>query len=200
MDISRFRSNLYLALASAPRSLALPKRFYRWRVPCGHMLGFLTLVLAEATPESLLWGAALALPGQLMRLWASGHLEKKNRQLATGGPYRHTQHPLYLGSSILALGVAVASGSFVIPVLIAAYLVAFYPYVVRDEVDFLRETFGEEHAEWSAAVPSFLPRLSPAGPSATRFCWRRVLANGEWKACFALPLALALFHLRNFLP
>src|SRR5262245_36281929 len=199
MDISRLKSNLYVAIASAPRSLVAPKRFYRWRVPCGHMLGLLTLVLADATLESLLWGAALALPGQILRLWASGHIEK-TKQLATGGPYRHTQHPLYLGSSILALGLAVASGSLLIPALVAAYLLAFYPYTVRDEADFLRQTFGEEHAAWAAVVPPFSPRLSPAGPSTTRFCWRRVLANGEWKACFALPVALALFHLRTFLP
>lgn len=199
MDISRLRSNLYLALASAPRSLVLPRRYYRWRVPCGHLVGFLTLLLAESTPESLLWGAALALPGQLLRLWASGHIEK-TRRLATGGPYRHTQHPLYLGSSILALGLAVASGSLLIPVLVAGYLLAFYPYVARDEADFLRQTFGEEHAEWSAAVPPFLPRLTPGGPGATRFCWRLAIANGEWKACFALPLVLGLFHLRSFLP
>ena len=63
------------------------------------------LVLARPTPVSLALGLPLALLGEALRLWASGHIEK-TKALATGGPYAHTRNPLYVGSLLMAIGVA----------------------------------------------------------------------------------------------
>ena len=43
--------------------------------------------------------------GECLRLWAAGHLEK-SKEVTRSGPYRHTRHPLYLGSSIIGIGIA----------------------------------------------------------------------------------------------
>ena len=46
---------------------------------------------------------------------------------------------------------------------VAAYFLAFYPAVMREEAAFLRQRFGPAYDEWAAAVPLFLPRLTPGG-------------------------------------
>jgi protein-S-isoprenylcysteine O-methyltransferase Ste14 len=168
----------------------------RLRVPAGYLLGALALVLARPTPRSLLLALPLVVAGEAIRLWASGHLEK-TRTLATGGPYAHTRNPLYAGSALLALGVAVASASPWVVVAVAGYFLAFYPRVVREEEGFLRERFPAEYAAWAADVPLVWPRLTPGGPRGTRFDWRRVRANREWRTAAALPLAALLLYLRG---
>ena len=45
-------------------------------------------------------GVAIAIPGMLIRLWASGHV-KKDKSLATSGPYGYVRHPLYVGNHLI---------------------------------------------------------------------------------------------------
>lgn len=163
----------------------------RLRVPAGWAAGALAVFLARPTPLALATGAVIALAGEALRLWASGHLEK-TRTLATGGPYAHTRNPLYLGSVLMALGLAVAAASPWVAAAAAAYLLAFYPSVIREEEAYLREKFGPDYEAWAAAVPLFLPRLGRGGPRSSRFQWGRVRANREWRTALALPLLAAL--------
>jgi hypothetical protein len=104
---------------------------------------------------------------------------------------------------LLALGVAVACASPWVVLAVAAYFLAFYPSVMREEAAFLAEKFPEAHAAWSAAVPMFWPRPTPGGPRSSRFEWERVRGNREWRTAAALPLVaallLALPHLRRAL-
>ena len=171
----------------------------RLRVVFGYAVGALVLLLARPTPRSLLVAVPLALLGEGLRLWASGHIEKTQR-LATGGPYAHTRNPLYLGSATLALAVAAACVSAVVAGCVALYLAAFYPSVMREEADFLRRKFGEEYGAWEREVPMFLPRLSASGPRSTRFDWARVRVNREWRTAAALPLVGLLLLARGYLP
>lgn len=170
----------------------------RWRVRCGFLLGALTLALAAPTPRSVAMGVPLALAGEAIRLWASGHIEK-TRALATGGPYALSRNPLYVGSLLMALGFAVAAASVWVVLAVAAYFVIFYPPVMREEADFLRAKFPGEYAEWERHVPLLLPRLTPAGPRLSRFSWSRVRLNREWRTCLALPLVVALLLGRGWL-
>ena len=170
----------------------------RLRVPTCYLLGILVLVLARPTLASLAAGGAIGLAGEALRLWASGHIDK-TRALATGGPYAHTRNPLYLGSIVIAVGVAVAAASGWAALVVAVYFVAFYPSVMREEAGYLRARFPQEYAAWAAAVPLFLPRLTPAGPRATSFAWQRVRLNREWRTALALPALAALLWGRGLL-
>jgi protein-S-isoprenylcysteine O-methyltransferase Ste14 len=167
----------------------------RYRVAAGWALGALVLVLARPTLGSILLGLPLVVLGETARLWASGHIEKTLR-LATGGPYAHSRNPLYVGSLLLALGVAVACASPWVVLAVALYFVAFYPAVMREEADFLRKKF-PEYARWEAEVPLFRPRLTPGGPRESRFEWARVRVNREWRTAAALPLVAALLYVRS---
>jgi protein-S-isoprenylcysteine O-methyltransferase Ste14 len=167
----------------------------RLRVPLGWAAGIVVLVLARPHPLSLALGLPLAALGEAVRLWAAGHIEK-TKALATGGPYAHTRNPLYVGSLLMALGAAVAAASPWVALAIAVYLLAFYPSVVREEADFLAKKFAPQYAAWASAVPLFLPRLTPAGPRASRFDWARVRANREWRTALALPVIAGLLLVR----
>jgi protein-S-isoprenylcysteine O-methyltransferase Ste14 len=171
----------------------------RLRVSLGWALGILVLYLARPTPRSLAFGLPLVAVGEIVRLWASGHIEK-TQVLATGGPYAHTRNPLYVGSVLLALGLAVAAASLWVAAAVIGYFAAFYPAVMREEASFLRRKFPEDYAAWEAAVPTFLPRLTPGGPRRSRFSWPRVRANKEWRTALALPLVAGLLWARGLFP
>lgn len=170
-------------------------RMSRYRVPCGYLAGTLVFLLARPTPLSLMAGSLLAVLGEAVRLWASGHI-RKTQELATGGPYAFSRNPLYVGSGVLALGVAVASANSWVGLAVTAYFLAFYPPVMREEAAFLAGKF-PEYADWAREVPLFLPRLTPAGPRGSRFDWAQVRANREWRTALALPVLVILLYARG---
>jgi protein-S-isoprenylcysteine O-methyltransferase Ste14 len=168
----------------------------RWRVRLGYLAGLVALLLARPRPTLLVVGFAVALLGEALRLWASGHIEKTTR-LATGGPYAHSRNPLYVGSVLMGLGIGVAAGSPWVALAIVLYFAAFYPSAIRSEGAFLRSKFGEAYVAWSRDVPLFFLRATPGGPRESRFAWERIRANKEWRTAVALPVVALLLYLRS---
>lgn len=159
----------------------------------GYTAGALALFFAEPTTESLIRGGVLAAVGELIRIWASGHIEKTHR-LATGGPYAHTRNPLYVGSVLMALGLLITARHPISVIAGLLYLVVFYPVIIREEAKFLRAKFPDEYHEWAKHVPIFFPRLTPGGPRQSKYQMSRLLANHEWRSVLGLVL-LAAFML-----
>jgi protein-S-isoprenylcysteine O-methyltransferase Ste14 len=170
----------------------------RWRVRLGYLAGLAVLVLARPRPLLLAVGFGIAVLGETIRLWASGHIEKTIR-LATGGPYARSRNPLYFGSVLMGIGAAVAAGSPWVALAGAAYFAAFYPSVIRSEAEFLRAKFGEEYETWAREVPLFFPTVSAAGPRESRFSWARVRGNKEWRTALALPVFALLLWARSWI-
>jgi protein-S-isoprenylcysteine O-methyltransferase Ste14 len=170
----------------------------RLRVPAGWLLGVVVLVLARPTPTSIVLGVPLVVVGEAIRIWASGHIEKTHK-LATGGPYAHCRHPLYVGSALMALGVGVASSSPWVILAVAIYFLAFFPSVMREETGFLAKKFPDEFTVWAGEVPPFWPRLTRGGPCTSRFEWSRVSLNREWRTVLALPAVAVLLYARTLL-
>src|SRR5580765_8951988 len=121
---------------------ALVRVLARIRVPLGFVFAVAVLWLAQPTRASLGWGALIAGIGEALRIWAAGHLTK-SREVTMSGPYRWMAHPLYVGSSVMGAGLAVASHSVGVAVVIAIYLSATITAAVRSEEAFLREWFGD---------------------------------------------------------
>ena len=156
--------------------------FARWRVPLGFASAGLVLWLAQPTVMSLQVGLALAVIGQALRVWAAGHLEK-SREVTSSGPYRFTRHPLYLGSTLMGVGLAIAARHWLVAILIATYLAATLWTAIRTEEAYLRATFGDAYDRYAQGA---LPGVS------RRFSWERALRNKEYRAPIGL-LALSLF-------
>jgi protein-S-isoprenylcysteine O-methyltransferase Ste14 len=136
-------------------------------------------------------GAGIAILGLLLRGLASGHL-RKHQQLATSGPYAFTRNPLYLGSVLLAAGFSVASHSWISTLILVAYLMIFYPAVIRREQDELRALYGPAFDAYAAQVPIFWPRLSRARASTERFSWPLYRQNREYEAAIGLAVAMVI--------
>jgi len=145
-------------------------------------IAFIILVGAAGEPKGMLFvaGAALVILGIAARLWASGHI-KKNKALATDGPYAYARHPLYVGNLTLGFGFALASGLWWSLPLLIGVLLAFYPPAIRREDEKLHRNFQEEWEQWRKGTRALIPRLTPYRPGQRgRWSFRQSLFdNGE---------------------
>jgi protein-S-isoprenylcysteine O-methyltransferase Ste14 len=135
----------------------------RIRVPLGFLAAALYLFELwrhAPRPAAVAWSLALVVPGLWLRGYAAGTV-KKNRELATGGPYAFTRNPLYLGSMLIAAGFAEALLSWPVALVLALGFLVIYVPVIASEERFLRAAFPEFDA-YCRRVPRLIPRLIPA--------------------------------------
>jgi protein-S-isoprenylcysteine O-methyltransferase Ste14 len=158
----------------------------RYRVRLGMVAAIVAFWLANPTPRSVAAGAAVACVGEALRLWAAGHLEK-GREVTASGPYRWTRHPLYVGSSIMGVGFAIASASIAVTLLVAVYLILTVSAAIRSEESHLTEKFG-------AAYPQY--REGRTEDVVRRFSLQRAFANREYRSIAGLVAALALLLIK----
>jgi protein-S-isoprenylcysteine O-methyltransferase Ste14 len=133
----------------------------RIRVPLGFVTAAVYLVeVLRRTPHSaaIAWSLLLVLPGLALRAAASGTV-KKNQELTVTGPYAYTRNPLYLGSTLIAAGFALALLSWPVALLLAAGFAAIYIPVIASEEKFLRGAF-PGFDEYCRNVPRFVPRMT----------------------------------------
>ena len=160
------------------------------RVPLGFVTTIVALILARPTWTTWRVGLLVALVGEAMRVWAAGHLEK-GREVTSSGPYRWTGHPLYVGSSILALGVVIAAWSVPLAIVAAIYMGTTITAAIRTEEAFLRRTFGDAYDEY---------QRSRGQGSSRRFSLARVMRNREYRAATGLVVGFALLALKVMVP
>jgi len=142
------------------------------------------LWLARPTPALLAAGGALGALGLFLRGWAAGTIHKE-RELTTTGPYAFTRNPLYLGTFFLGLGIAMAGGHWIWPVLFLGFYAGVYGRTMRGEATLLGELFGERFQHYAANVPAFAPRLTPyraPGVEGRGFTFDQYRRNREWEA------------------
>jgi protein-S-isoprenylcysteine O-methyltransferase Ste14 len=164
----------------------------RIRVPAGFVLAPLLFISARPSRGSLAAGAFVAVIGLAIRAWASGHL-KKNQELATSGPYAHTRNPLYLGTFLLGMGVAIGSGALWFVAVFAAVYLAIYVPVMLAEADTMRSLFADEYQEYSKQVPLFVPRFTPYGTYGPQ-SYAAQLKRPRWRRGTQFDLSLYMRH------
>jgi protein-S-isoprenylcysteine O-methyltransferase Ste14 len=167
----------------------------RARVPAGTVLGILFLVLMHPSARSLWIGAAITLPGWLLRFWAAGHIDK-GKALTRGGPYAMTRNPLYLGSFLMALGIILGGQGYWLLLLFGGFFAAFYIPVMKAEADYLLGVYGQEFVDYSRRVPAFFPAFQKAGAGTSTFLWSRVVRNREHRNVMGLIIAEAILVLK----
>ena len=151
-----------------------------------YLAAVLVLLSARPTPRFYAIGAGLCLLGELLRIWACGHL-RKNQAVIQSGPYAHVKNPLYLGTFLILLGVIFAAsdpsvGSFsryllivFLPLVLGVFFFYYLPHKFRVEGGRLRRRFGAAWDEYDRRVPDFIP--SP---------WPRVAVPGSWNGVLVL--------------
>jgi protein-S-isoprenylcysteine O-methyltransferase Ste14 len=133
----------------------------RLRVPSGFLIVIVFAWFSRPTPSSMAVGIPISVLGLALRAWAAGCLAK-NRQLATGGPYAYTRNPLYIGTLLVAAGLAVASRSIGLAILFTAVFLLVYLPVIQNEEQHLRKIF-PEYAAYAERVPALIPRVTQGG-------------------------------------
>ena len=164
-------------------------RVARLRVPIGFVCGAIVWWLAKPSVHTLVAGGVVACAGEALRIWAAGHLVK-SREVTASGPYRWFAHPLYVGSSIMGVGLAIGANSLPTAVVISVYLGVTISAAIKSEEAFLRRTFGDEYDAWRRGRRA----VDPA--SGRRFTLERVLSNREQRAIGGLAAAMGLLALK----
>jgi protein-S-isoprenylcysteine O-methyltransferase Ste14 len=144
------------------------------------------------------WLAILfAIAGAALRVWGTAYLSASvvhsgamhGDQVMASGPYRYVRNPLYLGSYLLALSIAILmppSGAAAFAVLTGI----FYLRLILGEEDFLAGQSGESYHSYKLQVPRLLPRLLPRIPSAAAHAqWLTSLVAEAFPIVFSICLA-----------
>jgi len=153
----------------------------RVRVPLGFAAAAVAFFLARPSWTSWRLGLAIAIAGELVRLWASGHIEK-GREITRSGPYRFFRHPLYMGSAFLGVGFIVAANNVAVAVLTVLYLALTLTAAARSEEAHLDEKFSGAYSDYRAGTMA---------PADRPYSWTRVVANREYQAVAGLAAAFA---------
>ena len=158
----------------------------RLRVPLGFVAGILVLWLAKPTWPLLAAGSVVSALGECIRVWAAGHLEK-SREVTRSGPYRWTRHPLYVGSALMGLGVAIAGNSLIAAAATGLYIALTFTAAIRTEEAFLRQKFGAEYDDYCRGAGQAVDR-----PFSIARAWR----NREYRAVLGMAAVFAILALK----
>ncbi len=172
--------------STAARPSGLLEALARWRVVLGFVFGVAALALARPTGPTLALGSAISCVGEGLRIWAAGHLNK-SREVTSSGPYRWCAHPLYVGSSIMGVGLAVAAANMIVAGLVAVYLGSTLTAAVTREEAYLRRVFGDGYHRY---------RRGGVVDGTRRFSVARARANREYRAVAGLLVAILLLALK----
>ena len=110
----------------------------------------------------VLFADVLATAGLAYSVWGLAYLRRsfsiipEARRLVTGGPYRLSRHPVYLGEVATAVGVNLATAGWLSGVAIA-YFIACELMRIRWEERILALSFPSEYPEYARRVPRYLP-------------------------------------------
>jgi len=168
----------------------------RLRLRAGWLIVIPFLLWSTPSAVVVFVGVVFVACGLVVRGWSAGTI-RKDEELATSGPYSFTRNPLYVGSFLIGMGVAIAGGQWIWPLAFLSFYGAVYPSAMLAEAQRLSQLFPHHYAVYARAVPGFIPRLTPyrssevaAGPAGFR--WSQFRRNREWEASLG---ALAVFGL-----
>ena len=96
-------------------------------------------------------------------LFKSGHVVVSHEQRHSGvistGAFRYVRHPLYLGSILFYLGLAVSTASLISLILLAMMMFTFYSYIASYEEKLLEVKHGEAYSRYKRRTGKWLPRI-----------------------------------------
>jgi protein-S-isoprenylcysteine O-methyltransferase Ste14 len=127
----------------------------------GSPAGSTALLLASSGSLLAVAGAALVLRSraELGPAWSFVPKADQGTGLVTTGPYRLVRHPIYLGLALLAMGEALAFGSWPALMIVLSGIVPTFAWRARAEEKLLSRTFGERYAVYRQRTKMIVPYL-----------------------------------------
>ena len=119
------------------------------------------LLLASSGSILAIAGAALVRRSrtELGPAWSFVPEADQGTGLVTTGPYRLVRHPIYLALALLAMGQALAFGSWPALVIVLSGIVPTFAWRARAEEKLLRHTFGKRYAAYRQRTGMIIPYL-----------------------------------------
>jgi len=123
---------------------------------------------SAATITVLVLGIVLALAAAALRTWGTAYLGARivkdgamqGERIVPAGPYRYMRNPLYLGTFLHTLALALLmlpSGAIFTILLIGLFQLR----LISAEEHFLRAKLGENYLAYCSKVPRLVPSLTP---------------------------------------
>lgn len=94
----------------------------------------------------------------LYRAWQVLYAAQREHRLATTGPYARVRHPQYAGFILIMVGFLLQWPTLLTLLMFPILLVVYWRLARREEKAMLAE-FGSAYADYSRAVPAFVPRF-----------------------------------------
>jgi protein-S-isoprenylcysteine O-methyltransferase Ste14 len=160
-------------------------------------LVLLDLVVFRSRPRDVLdWtsplsaaGVSLIFVGLLVRTWAAGTL-RKQRELATTGPYAFVRHPLYFGSFLMMVGFGTLIHDPITLWMVAGPVAWIYWQAIKSEERQIARLFPKDWPSYATNVARLLPRRL-AWPRFADWSLAQWMGNSEYRAWIGSAVALA---------
>jgi len=92
----------------------------------------------------------------------SGHIvvrpEDRPAEVVTTGAFKYVRHPIYLGTLLTYLGLAISTGSILSHALLAGIFI-FYNFIATYEEEVLQKKFGEDYKQYKRRTGKWFPRI-----------------------------------------
>ncbi len=139
------------------------------------MKTFTFLVMAspdkkKVSKSTLALGISLTIAGFALRAWSTGYAGIATRttkddnppeKLITGGPFRYSRNPIYLGNQFMFAGVLITLGHGIKSILFSIPAFLFYSMIVRYEESLLSQRFRQTYSEYKSNTPRWIPDRMP---------------------------------------
>lgn len=95
------------------------------------------------------------------RLWCTLYIGgRKSAEIVAIGPYSMSRNPLYVFSSIGAIGIGAQTGSLILALVMGVLCYLAFLRVILVEEKFLQGNFGEPYQQYCQKVPRFFPKFA----------------------------------------
>ena len=150
-------SALFLVLAPGTIAGLIPWLMVRWPAPLSEPWAVIGLIFL--IPGMILLGDCF------LRFATQGRgtpapIAPPQRLVVTGA-YRYVRNPMYVAVVSLILGQAALFASLPLALYGAVMWAGFHAFVLGYEEPTLRRQFPQDYAAFTAAVPRWIPRLTP---------------------------------------
>ena len=103
--------------------------------------------------------------------------------LSTRGAYSIVRHPLYLANTLVALGCALLSGTWYLPLIVVLLSFIYHERIAAREEAFLQNAFGDSFRAWASEVPAMIPAFGRYQPSNVPFQLQKVIVQESHGLC-----------------
>lgn len=103
--------------------------------------------------------------------------------LSTRGAYSVVRHPLYVANTLVALGCALLSGTWYLPIIVMLLGFIYHERIAAREEAFLQATFGDAFRAWANEVPAMIPAFGRYVPPQVPFQTRKMIFQESHGLC-----------------